>query len=173
MKRRKFLEVVTATAAIPLATVAGPADTSKPERPRETTRGDMRYRPLGRTGEEVSVIGLGGHHIGRQKEEKDGIAIIRAAVDACINFMDNCWDYHDGGSEVRMGKALKDGYRKKVFLMTKIDGRTKKLAAQQIDESLKRLQTDVIDLMQHHEVIRMEDPDRIFAEGGAMEAFLD
>ena len=87
--------------------------------------------------------------------------------------MDNCWDYHDGGSEVRMGKALKDGYRKKVFLMTKIDGRTKEAAAKQIDESLKRLQTDVIDLMQHHEVIRMEDPDRIFAEGGAMEAFLD
>src|SRR4051812_26474807 len=84
--------------------------------------------------------------------------------------MDNSWDYHDGGSELRMGKALRDGYRKKVFLMTKIDGRTKKSAAEQIDESMKRLQTDVIDLLQFHEVIRMEDPDRIFAEGGAMEA---
>src|SRR3989440_422950 len=141
-------------------------------RPKETIRGDMRYRPLGRTGQEVSLVDLGGHHIGRQKEEKESIGIIRAAVDAGINFMDNCWDYHDGGSEVRMGKALRDGYRKKVFLMTKIDGRTKKSAAEQLDQSLRRLQTDVIDLLQHHEVLRLEDPDRIFAEGGAMEVVL-
>src|SRR6202049_4500267 len=139
---------------------------------KETIRGDMRYRPLGRTGEEVSVSGLGGHHIGRQKDEKDSIQIIRAAIDAGINFMDNSWDYHDGVSEVRMGKALKDGYRKRVFLMTKIDGRTREEAAKQIDQSLQRLQTDVIDLVQHHEVIRLEDPDRIFAEGGAQEAVL-
>src|SRR3984893_17694506 len=118
---------------------------------RETIRGDMRYRPLGRTGEQVSVIGLGGHHIGRQKDEKESIKIIRAAIDGGINFMDNSWDYHDGGSEGRMGKALKDGYRQKVFLMTKIDGRTKNAAAEQIDESLKRLQTETIDLLQHHE----------------------
>src|SRR5262249_18885937 len=84
----------------------------------------------------------------------------------------NCWDYHDGRSEMRMGKALRDGYRKKVFLMTKIDGRTKKAAAEQLDQSLRRLQTDVSDLLQHHEVIRLEDPDRIFADGGAMEALL-
>jgi predicted aldo/keto reductase-like oxidoreductase len=142
------------------------------ERPNETVRGEMRYRPLGRTGQEVSLVGLGGHHIGRQREEKESIAIIRAAIDAGINFMDNCWDYHDGGSEVRMGKALKGGYRKKVFLMTKIDGRTKKAAAEQLDQSLGRLQTDVIDLLQYHEVIRLEDPDRIFAEGGAQEAVL-
>src|SRR5207244_7474614 len=138
---------------------------------RETVRGEMRYRALGRTKEEVSLVGLGGHHIGRQKEE-ESIAIIRAAIDSGISFMDNCWDYHDGGSEVRMGKALKDGYRKKVFLMTKIDGRTKKAAAEQLDQSLRRLQTDVIDLVQHHEVLRLEDPDRIFAEGGAQEAVL-
>ncbi len=87
--------------------------------------------------------------------------------------MDNCWDYHDGGSEVRMGKALRDGYRQKVFLMTKIDGRTKASAARQIEESLQRLQTDHIDLMQFHEIIRMEDPDRIFAPGGGMEAALE
>src|SRR6267142_1205920 len=93
--------------------------------PTETSRTEMRYRPLGRTGEEVSVIGLGGHHIGRQKDEKDSIQIIRAAIDAGINFLDNCWDYHNGVSEIRMGKALKDGYRGRVFLMTKIDGRTK------------------------------------------------
>jgi aryl-alcohol dehydrogenase-like predicted oxidoreductase len=137
---------------------------------KERTRGEMRYRPLGRTGEEVSVIGLGGHHIGRQKDEQDSIRIIRAAIDAGVTFMDNCWDYHDGGSEIRMGKALRDGYRKRVFLMTKIDGRTAKEAARQIDQSLKRLQTDVIDLLQHHEVIRLEDPDRIFTERGAQEA---
>jgi predicted aldo/keto reductase-like oxidoreductase len=141
-------------------------------RPKETIRGEMRYRPLGRTGEEVSVIGLGGHHIGRQKDEKDSIRIIRTAIDAGINFMDNCWDYHDGGSEIRMGKALRGGYRERAFLMTKIDGRTKQEAAKQIDQSLKRLQTDVIDLLQHHEVIRMEDSDRIFARGGALEAVL-
>jgi len=182
MKRRQFLEALTATAALPLITGATTAAPSLPsdkpvqptplERPKETVRGEMRYRPLGRTKEEVSVIGLGGHHIGRQKDEKESIKIIRAAIDGGINFMDNCWDYHDGGSEIRMGKALRDGYRKKVFLMTKIDGRTKKAAAEQIDECLKRLQTDVIDLMQHHEIIRLEDPDRIFAEGGAQEAML-
>lgn len=138
-----------------------------------TRSGDMIYRTLGRTNEKVSVIGLGGHHIGRQKDEQDSIKIIHSAIDRGINFMDNCWDYHDGGSEVRMGKALRDGYRQKVFLMTKIDGRTKQAAAKQIDESLQRLQTDHVDLMQFHEVLRMEDPDRIFAPGGAMEAMLE
>jgi len=136
------------------------------------TKGGMPYRTLGRTGEKISAIGLGGYHIG-SPDEQVGIKIIRSAVDGGINFMDNCWDYHDGGSEVRMGKALRDGYRDKVFLMTKIDGRTKAAAARQIDESLKRLQTDRIDLMQHHEIIRMEDPDRVFAEGGAHEAMLE
>ena len=128
------------------------------------------YRVLGRTGEKVSAIGLGGFHIGLSREEEEGIRLIRSAIDRGINFMDNSWDYHDGGSELRMGKALRDGYRAKVFLMTKIDGRTKSLAANQIEESLKRLQTDHIDLMQLHEVIRLEDPDRAFGEGGAMEA---
>ncbi len=87
--------------------------------------------------------------------------------------MDNCWDYHTGGSETRMGKALRDGYREKVFLMTKIDGRTKAAVAQQLEDSLRRLQTDHLDLLQFHEVIRMEDPDRIFAPGGGMEALLE
>ncbi len=173
MKRRNFLRVVVAAAAAPLAVGGVAATTDKLETPKDTIRGDMRYRKLGRTGEEVSIIGVGGHHIGRQKEEKDSIAIIRAAIDAGVTFMDNSWDYHDGGSEIRMGKALKDGYRKKVFLMTKIDGRTKKAAAEQLDQSLRRLQVDVIDLIQHHEVLRLEDPDRIFAEGGAQEALLE
>ncbi len=141
--------------------------------PTPTKRGEMIYRTLGRTNESVSVIGLGGHHIGRPPSEQDGIRLIHAAIDRGINFMDNSWDYHNGGSEMRMGKALQNGYRDKVFLMTKVDGRTKKEAAKQINESLKRLQTDRIDLLQHHEVIRLEDPDRIFATGGAQEAFLD
>src|SRR5438046_8588379 len=120
---------------------------------------------LGRTREKVSAIGLGGYHIGEPKDEQEGIRIIRSAIDRGITFMDNCWDYHDGGSEARMGKALQGGYRDKVFLMTKIDGRTKHAAARQIDQSLKRLRTDRLDLLQHHEVLRLEDPDRIFAEG--------
>ncbi len=136
----------------------------------QTRSGEMIYRTLGRTGEKVSVIGLGGHHIGRPADEQEGIRLIRTALDRGINFMDNSWDYHNGGSEIRMGKALQNGYRQKAFLMTKIDGRTKEEATKQIDESLRRLQTDHIDLLQHHEVIRMEDPDRIFAPGGAMEA---
>jgi aryl-alcohol dehydrogenase-like predicted oxidoreductase len=133
----------------------------------------MIYRSLGLTGEKVSAIGLGGHHIGRPKDENEGIKIIRSALDRGMNFLDNCWDYHDGGSEIRMGKALRDGYRQKAFLMTKFDGRTKEATAKQIDESLKRLQTDHIDLMQYHENIRMEDPDRFFAPGGALEAVMD
>ena len=139
-----------------------------------TTADGMIYRTLGRTGERVSAIGLGGYHIGKPPlTEQDSIQLIRRAVDRGITFLDNCWDYNDGASEVRMGKALAGGYRNKVFLMTKIDGRTKAAAAQQIDESLQRLQTDHVDLMQFHEVIRLEDPDRIFAEGGAMEAMLE
>lgn len=136
-------------------------------------KGSVPYRKLGSTGEKVSAIGIGGYHIGQQAEEKESIAIIRTALDKGINFLDNCWDYNDGASEVRMGKALRDGYRKKAFLMTKIDGRDKKTAAKQIEDSLRRLQTDHIDLLQFHEIIRRPDPDRIFAQGGAMEAFLE
>src|SRR5271170_1298844 len=137
------------------------------------TKEGMPQRVLGRTGEKVSAIGLGGYHIGKQADEEESIRIIRSAIDRGITFMDNCWDYNDGVSEIRMGKALRDGYRRRVFLMTKIDGRTKDAAARQIDESLRRLQTAQIDLMQFHEVIRLEDPDRIFAAGGAMEAMLE
>jgi hypothetical protein len=162
MERRDFLRCITAAAGLPAAARYNLYAGAPPEppgaglpRPQETVRGDMRYRALGRTSEEVSAIGLGGHHIGRQKDENESIKIIRSAIDRGITFMDNCWDYHDGGSEIRMGKALRDGYRDKVFLMTKIDGRTKHAAAKQIDESLKRLQTDRLDLLQFHEVIRL------------------
>src|SRR3989454_4521404 len=131
-------------------------------------------RTLGRTGERVSAIGLGGFHLGKPDlPEGESVRIIRTAIDAGVNFLDNSWDYNDGTSEVRMGKALRDGYRERAFLMTKIDGQTRIAAARQIEESLRRLQTDVIDLLQFHEIIRMEDPDRIFAEGGAVEAALE
>jgi predicted aldo/keto reductase-like oxidoreductase len=135
----------------------------------------MLYRAFGKTGETVSVIGVGGSHIGLTSSDDLATRIIRTAVDRGINFMDNSWDYNDGNGEgeTKMGKALRDGYRQKVFLMTKVDGRTRNLATKQIDESLKRLQTDHVDLMQFHETIRMEDPDRFFAPGGALEAFED
>ncbi len=163
-QRREILELLTGAslaAAIPAGANA------------DTRSGDMIYRTLGRTGEKVSAIGLGGYHIGVPSDEKEGIRLVRTAVDRGITFLDNCWDYHDGKSEVWMGKALRDGYRKKVFLMTKFDGRTKASTAKQIDESLQRLQTDHVDLMQYHENIRMEDPDRFFAEGGPLEALLE
>ncbi len=134
--------------------------------------GAMPYRTLGRSGEKVSLIGLGGFHMAVPKDEEESIRIVRTAVDNGINFMDNCWDYHDGLSEVRMGKALRDGYRQKVFLMTKTDGQVKDVYNKQLEESLKRLQTDMIDLVQFHEVIREGDPDRIFGPGGAIEAAL-
>jgi aryl-alcohol dehydrogenase-like predicted oxidoreductase len=161
LTRRKFVKLAAATG---IAVGAGSLASGS------NSEGGMPYRVLGRTGERVSAIGLGGYHIGKQPEEQESIRLIRSAIDGGITFMDNCWDYNGGASEIRMGKALRDGYREKVFLMSKIDGRTKDSAALQIDESLQRLQTDHIDLMQFHEIIRMEDPDRIFAEGGAIEA---
>jgi len=154
---------------VKLTITAGVALGAAPDLWSAETKNDIPYRALGKTGEKISAIGVGGYHIG-VPEEQEGIRIIRSAIDRGINFMDNCWDYHDGGSEVRMGKALRDGYRDKVFLMTKIDSRSKAGAAKQIDQSLQRLQTDHIDLMQFHEIIRMEDPERIFAPGAAMEA---
>jgi predicted aldo/keto reductase-like oxidoreductase len=187
MERRDFLKTVSAGAGVSVAATGflgsvavspasaqqaaeAPAASGMPE---ETVRGDMRYRPLGRTGEKVSLLGLGGYHIGIQKTVEESIRIIRTAIDHGVNFLDNSWDYNRGESEIRMGKALRDGYRAKAFVMTKVDGRTEKEAAKQIDESLKRLDVDHIDLVQHHEIIRLEDPDRIFAPGGAMKAFLD
>jgi len=139
----------------------------------EKATGSMIYRTLGSTGERVSAIGLGGFHIGNPFLESESIQLIRTAIERGINFMDNCWDYHDGKSEIRMGKALQDGYRNKVFLMTKIDGRSREGAQRQINQSLDRLQTDHVDLLQFHEIIRMDDPDRIFGPGGALEAVLE
>ena len=170
MERRDFLKTATAaTVSAAIATSAqSPSKQSQPtKRPQSP---DMIYRQLGTTGESVSAIGMGGFHIGKQKEADESIKLIHAAIDAGITFMDNCWDYNDGLSEVRMGSALKNGYRQKVFLMTKMDGRTAEEYDKQLEQSLGRLGTDMIDLVQFHEIIRMEDPDRIFAKGGAIDA---
>jgi aryl-alcohol dehydrogenase-like predicted oxidoreductase len=134
----------------------------------------MQYRILGRTGERVSAIGLGGWHLGLSHvDEQLSLRIVRRAIDEGITFLDNSWDYNGGASETRVGRALRDGYRDKVFLMTKIDGRSKREAARQLDESLRRLQTDHIDLVQHHEVIRFDDPHRVFDEEGSNAALVE
>lgn len=133
----------------------------------------MQQRQLGSTGETVSAIGLGGFHIGKAPDMATAIRIVRTAIDGGISFMDNSWDYHGGRSEIWMGAALRDGYRQRVLLMTKLDGQTKQAAAEQLRQSLRRLNTDVIDLVQMHEIIRPEDPERIFAPEGAIEALLE
>ncbi len=140
---------------------------------QNNSKGGIPYRRLGRTDEKVSIVGLGGYHIGIQQDEEESIRIIRTAIDNGINFLDNSWDYNEGVSEIRMGKALRNGYRKKAFLMTKIDGQDRKTAKEQLEECLRRLQTDTVDLLQFHEIIRMEDAGRIFAPGGALEAVLE
>jgi aryl-alcohol dehydrogenase-like predicted oxidoreductase len=140
----------------------------------QVSSSEMPTRTLGQTGVEVSLIGLGGWHLGfNYIDEELSTRIIRTAIDNGINFMDNCWDYNEGASEIRMGKALRDGYRERAFLMTKIDGRTKQEAARQLDESLERMQTDYIDLVQHHEILRYEDPHRIFDDEGANAALIE
>lgn len=197
MERRTFMKAMVATG---LAGAAGGAEAAEPARIAGDTlpstgmpmnaaqaaaalpkaagagdlKGEMLYRKLGSTGEVVSAIGLGGSHIGKPKlTESEAIKLMHEAIDRGITFMDNCWDYNEGQSELRMGKALaQEGYRKKAFLMTKIDGRTKEAATAQLEASLTRLQTDHIDLVQFHEILRFDDPDRVFAEGGALEAVM-
>jgi uncharacterized protein len=163
MNRRQFLKAAGA-AILPITILD-----------RHVSAGvdDMPYRTLGHTGEKVSIVGLGGDHIGRPDvTEEESQRIVRTAIDNGINFMDNCWCYHSGQSELRMGRALRDGYRQKVFLMTKLDARDAKSATMQLDESLKRLETSHIDLIQFHAVSRMDEPREIFASGGALEGVL-
>jgi predicted aldo/keto reductase-like oxidoreductase len=163
MDRRRFLQTAAATTLM----------TTLQKNHAHAENNPMPMRTLGRSGEKVSLVGLGGYHIGMQPDENESVRIIRTGLDSGINFLDNCWDYNNGQSEIRMGKALRDGYRHKAFLMTKIDGRTKAAARLQLEESLSRLQTDHIDLLQFHEVIRDTDPARIFGAGGGMEAVLE
>ena len=179
--RRQFLASGAGwVAATTLSATVGAAEAPKkphpgapvPEDIKLPAGGVMPTRKLGRTGVDVSLLGLGGFHIGLPKEEKTAVAIVRTAVDHGVTFMDNCWDYNDGKSQEWMGHALRDGYRNKVFLMTKIDGRTRESAAKQIEQCLRQLETDVIDLIQVHEVIRLSDAERVFGPHGAMEALI-
>src|SRR5258708_17775920 len=158
ISRRRFIKTTSGTLAIGVAAgsaalqvgaAAQKTSNLNPDQPEEQRGGDMVFGRLGRTGEWVSLVGLGGFHMGKQADENDSIHLVRSAIDRGITFLDNCWDYNNGQSEIRMGKALRDGYRKKAFLMTKIDGRSKEEASRQIDECLTRIQTDHIDLLQH------------------------
>jgi aryl-alcohol dehydrogenase-like predicted oxidoreductase len=166
MTRRDFLRLAVAATVAPAACGGGGGGAA--------AGSPVTRRKLGRTGEAVSLVGLGGWHMARPGlSEDDSVAIVRAAIDGGVTFLDNCWDYNGGESERRMGLALRGGYRERAFLMTKIDGRTREAAARQIDDSLRRLGTDRIDLMQLHEVIHGDDPDRAFREGGAVAALDD
>lgn len=163
--RREFLQAGVAVGAAAALGGASGADDKKPNEGVPT-------RPLGKTGVSVSILALGGWHIGAVKDKAEAVKIMHAAVDEGVTFFDNCWDYHDGGSEEIMGKALAADagkWRKKVFLMTKVCARDAKTLRAQIDESLKRLQTDVIDLMQMHEINWDNDPEWVVEQGGLAE----
>lgn len=155
LNRRQFLGSALAGAAALRLTAA---------------EGEIPYRTFGKTGEKVSLIGVGGYHAAVPKDEEVSIRLIRTCLDAGVNFLDNAWEYHNGRAEEVMGKALRDGYRKRAFLMTKHHGRDKKTAMAHLEDSLRRLQTDVIDLWQFHEVVWEDEPDKIFAPGGGIEA---
>ena len=178
MQRREFLKTATAAG---MAAAGGSAQAQEPASDGRTSRENpvkrpehpgMIYRQLGTTGERVSAIGMGGFHLAKDPAttQAEAVKLVRSAIENGITFMDNCWDYNDGISEVRMGQALKDGYRHRVFLMSKMDARTAKDYDKQLEQSMGRLDTDVIDLVQFHEILRFEDPDRIFAEDGAIHA---
>ncbi len=175
--RRTLLAGVSASVVLTSCSGAPPREATAPPSSSgastPASRGSIATRPLGSTGVNVSMIGLGGHHIGRPKDDDEGIRLVRMAIDNGVTFLDNCWDYNEGRSEERMGKALADGYRQRAFLMTKLDGRTKDSAQKQLEQSLSRLKTDMIDLVQIHEVIRMEDIPRCLGEGGTLDALLE
>jgi uncharacterized protein len=162
--RREFMQ----TGAAGLATAALVASTADSAHGQNAA--GIPLRPLGRTGQSVTMICLGGYHSSVHANEQDSIRLIQRAVDEGITFLDNAWDYHNGGAEERMGKAISQGNRReKVFLMTKCCGRTAKDAQSHLEDSLRRLRTDHLDLWQFHEIVYDNDPDWIFADGGAIE----
>jgi diketogulonate reductase-like aldo/keto reductase len=164
MHRREFIKAATAAAFF--ASLGQKLTFAE-------SRGGIPYRVLGHTGEKVSLLGIGGAHIGEANvTEALGIQIVRTALDAGVNFLDNAWDYNSGRSELRMGLALRDGYRAKAFLMTKVDGRDAKTATSQLDESLKRLQTDHVDLIQLHDIHATDEAEKVFGPGGAIEGLV-
>jgi uncharacterized protein len=172
LSRRKFLQGAAIMGASPLipSRALSTSDTIPPQSPE----GAVPKKSLGRTGVQVSTLGLGGYHLGSVSTDQAASEIVAKALDHGIDFLDNAWEYHDGLSEERMGRALK-GKRQNAFLMSKVctHGRDKKVAMRMLEESLRRLQTDHLDLWQIHEVIYENDPEMIFAPGGAAEALLD
>ncbi len=178
MERREFMKQAAAAAALsgwktaegqgPNAGLTGAAALNP--LPVVATSEGIGRRKLGRADAEVSILGIGGYHLALPGvTEEEALRIVRSALDRGINFLDNCWDYNDGASEERMGKALAGGYRQKAFLMTKLDGRTGAAARQQLEQSLTRLKTEHIDLVQIHEVIRMTDPEQAFQPGNVVD----
>lgn len=168
--RRKFMKSAAVMGAVPFVAArssAQPQDSVQPPLPS----GEVPRRPLGRTGLQVSAMGLGGYHLGSAETDKAANEIVAAAIDHGVNFFDNAWEYHDGLSEERLGKALK-GKRDRAVVMTKVctHGRDKKIAMRMLEESLRRLQTDHLDVWQIHEVVYDNDPDLIFVPDGAAEA---
>ncbi len=164
--RREFLQAsagLAAGALVAAESAAAPV----------TNSGGIPLRPLGRTGENVTMICLGGYHSSVHPDENDSIRLIQRAIDEGITFLDNAWDYHDGRAEERMGKAISQGNRRdKVFLMTKCCGRTAQDAQSNLEDSLRRLRTDHLDLWQFHEIVYDNDPEWIFDSGGAIECAL-
>jgi uncharacterized protein len=172
LSRRKFMQAAAIMGAVPL--MPSRAFSTGGGVPPQSPEGTVPKKTLGRTGVQVSALGLGGYHLGSATTDQVANEIVAKALDHGIDFFDNAWEYHDGLSEERLGRALK-GKRQSAFLMTKVctHGRDKKLAMRMLEESLRRLQTDHLDLWQIHEVIYESDPDLIFAPGGAAEALLD
>jgi aryl-alcohol dehydrogenase-like predicted oxidoreductase len=164
--RREFLRATGASLLLTGAARSAAGANAVPD-----TGAAIPRRPLGKTGAQVSVLGIGGSHLGETKNEAEAVRIVQEAVDAGVNFFDNAWEYHDGVSEVRLGKGLK-GRRDRAFLMTKVctHGRPAAVAMKQLEQSLKRLQTDHLDLWQVHECVYFDDPERHFAKGGVIEA---
>ena len=181
LSRRDFLSSTVWAAAGTAACIQGAAGDEKSSGASigaaGPPAGDRSYpiprRPLGKTGAWVSILCLGGYHIGDPSlSDDEAVSMMRRAIDAGINFFDNAWKYHDGRSEERMGKALKDGYRDKVFLMTKVVGRDRKTAREQLEDCLRRLDVAVIDLLQVHEVVRPSDVTSVY-DNGVMDVFLE
>jgi aryl-alcohol dehydrogenase-like predicted oxidoreductase len=170
--RRKFMKGAAILGAVPLISGGSMAQPQK-DQSQSVPSGEVPKKPLGRTGVQVSALGLGGYHLGSAETDQAANEIVAKAIDHGINFFDNAWEYHDGLSEERLGKALK-GKRDQVLVMTKVctHGRDKKIAMRMLEESLRRLQTDHLDVWQIHEVIYDNDPELIFAPDGAAEALL-
>ena len=177
MSRRNFLKNAALASAVSLSAApsAGAASGQSASGSAGASASEqVPKRPMGKTGLQVSIIGLGGYHLGSTKDQSETNEIVARAIDSGINFFDNCWEYHDGLSEERLGAALQ-GKRDQVILMTKVctHGRKKDVAMQMLEESLRRLRTDHLDVWQIHEVIYENDPDLIFAPNGAAEALLE